>query len=103
MSSPQPPQKPKTIIGQVTQAVSTIHARVNFSMKLKPNAKVPKLLVHDAGGNQEEEYDLLGDRYILGRSSKSSDIVVRNPLVSTVHLSLSRESTQISPVFTIKD
>ncbi|MBE9249153.1 transglycosylase domain-containing protein [Dolichospermum sp. LEGE 00240] len=103
MSSPQPPQKPKTIIGQVTQAVSTIHARVNFSMKLKPNARVPKLLVHDAGGNQEEKYDLLGDRYILGRSSKSCDIVVRNPLISTVHLSLSRDSTQNTPVFTIKD
>ena len=49
MSSPQSPQKPKTLLGQLTQAVNTIQARVDFSkLALKPNAKVPKLLVHDA-------------------------------------------------------
>ncbi|MHC5720890.1 MAG: FHA domain-containing protein, partial [Nostoc sp.] len=48
-------------------------------------------------------YPLLGDRYILGRSSKSSDIVIRNPVVSQIHLSLSRNSTQYTPVFVIKD
>jgi len=67
MSSPQSPQKPKTLLGQLTQAVNTIQARVDFSkLALKPNAKVPKLLVHDAGVNQTLEYPLLGDRYILG-------------------------------------
>lgn len=104
MSSPQSPQKPKTLLGQLTQAVNTIQARVDFSkLALKPNAKVPKLLVHDAGVNQTLEYPLLGDRYILGRSSKSCDIVVRNPVVSQIHLSLSRDSTQNTPIFTIKD
>ncbi len=104
MSSPQPPQKPKTILGQLTQAVNTIQARVDFSkLALKPNAKVPELLVHDAGTNQSEEYPLLGDRYILGRSSKSCDIVVRNQVVSQIHLSLSRDSTQKTSIFTIKD
>ncbi|MEI6445475.1 MAG: transglycosylase domain-containing protein [Nostocales cyanobacterium ELA583] len=103
MSSPQPPQKPQTLLGQVTQAVKTIHARVDFSkIALKPDAKVPKLLVDDAGTNQSQEYNLVGDRYMLGRSS-SCDITVRNQVVSQIHLSLSRDSTQNISVFTIKD
>ncbi|MBW4631862.1 MAG: transglycosylase domain-containing protein [Iphinoe sp. HA4291-MV1] len=104
MSSPQPPQKPQTLLGQITQAVQTIQARVDFSkLALKPNAKVPELWVQDAGADKAEVYPLLGDRYILGRSSKSCDIVVRNPVVSQIHLSLSRDSAQRQPVFAIKD
>ncbi|MBE9007262.1 transglycosylase domain-containing protein [Fortiea sp. LEGE XX443] len=104
MSSPQPPHKPQTLLGQLTQAVNTIQARVDFSkLALKPNAKVPELWVQDAGADKAEVYPLLGDRYILGRSSKSSDIVVRNPVVSQIHLSLSRDSTQSKPVFVIRD
>ncbi|TAF07478.1 MAG: FHA domain-containing protein [Nostocales cyanobacterium] len=104
MSSPQPPQKPQTLLGQLTQAVNTIQARVDFSkLALKPNAKVPELWVQDAGADKAEIYPLLGDRYILGRSSKSCDIVVRNPVVSQIHLSLSRDSSQRTPTFIIKD
>ncbi|KAF3887233.1 MULTISPECIES: transglycosylase domain-containing protein [Nostocales] len=104
MSSPQPPQKPQTLLGQITQAVQTIQARVDFSkLALKPNAKVPELWVQDAGADKAEVYPLLGDRYILGRSSKSCDIVVRNPVVSQIHLSLSRDSSQRTPAFVIKD
>ncbi|KYC40049.1 penicillin-binding protein [Scytonema hofmannii PCC 7110] len=104
MSSPQPPQKPQTLLGQITQAVQTIQARVDFSkLALKPNAKVPELWVQDAGTDKAEVYPLLGDRYILGRSSKSCDIVVRNPVVSQIHLSLSRDSSQRIPAFVIKD
>ncbi|WP_315789606.1 transglycosylase domain-containing protein [Fischerella sp. JS2] len=104
MSSPKPPQKPQTLLGQITQAVQTIQARVDFSkLALKPNARVPELWVQDAGADKAEVYPLLGDRYMLGRSSKSCDIVVRNPVVSQIHLSLSRDSTQRQPVFVIKD
>jgi membrane peptidoglycan carboxypeptidase len=104
MSSPQPPHKPQTLLGQLTQAVQTIQARVDFSkLALKPNAKVPEIWVQDAGADKAEVYPLLGDRYILGRSSKSCDIVVRNPVVSQIHLSLSRDSSQRTPVFVIKD
>jgi membrane peptidoglycan carboxypeptidase len=104
MSSPQHPQKPQTILGQLTQAVNTIQARVDFSkLALKPNAKVPEIWVQDAGADKAEVYPLLGDRYILGRSSKSCDIVIRNPVVSQIHLSLSRDSSQPTPVFIIKD
>jgi membrane peptidoglycan carboxypeptidase len=103
MSSPLPPHKPQTVLGQLTQAVQTIQARVDFSkLALKPNAKVPEIWVQNAGA-EREVYPLLGDRYILGRSSKSSDIVIRNPVVSQIHLSLSRDSTQRSPVFVIQD
>jgi len=104
MSSPHPPQKPKTLLGQVTQAVQTIQARVDFSkLALRPNARVPELSVQDSGAGKAEVYPLLGDRYVLGRSSKSCDIVIRNPVVSQIHLSLSRDSTQRTPVFIIKD
>lgn len=104
MSYPQPSHKPQTLLGQVTQAVKTIQAKVNFqSLALKPNAKVPELWVQDAGADKAEVYPLLGDRYLLGRSSKSCDIVVRNPVVSQVHLSVSRDSSQRRQTFFIKD
>ncbi|MGB3639802.1 MAG: transglycosylase domain-containing protein [Rivularia sp. (in: cyanobacteria)] len=104
MSSPQPPKKPQTLLGQLTQAVQTIQAQVDFSkLALKPNARVPELWVQEAGASQAQMYPLLGDRYTIGRSSKSCDIVVRNPVVSQIHLSLSRDSSQRKPVFVIKD
>ncbi len=92
MTPPQPPQRPQTILGKMTQAVKTVHARIDFSkLKLNPNARVPELWVQDAGATKAEIYPLLGDRYLLGRSSQSCDIVVRNPVVSQVHISLHRE------------
>jgi membrane peptidoglycan carboxypeptidase len=103
MSSPQPPQPPKTLITQLTQAVQTIQAKVNFkALALKPNARVPELWVQDAGAAKAEVYPLLGDRYLLGRSSKSCDIVVRNPVVSQIHLSLERYGRR-QRSFLIKD
>ncbi|HBB34241.1 MAG TPA: penicillin-binding protein [Cyanobacteria bacterium UBA8803] len=103
MSSPQPPQQPKTLIGQLTQAVQTIQAKVNFkALALKPNAKVPELWVQDADAPKADVYPLLGDRYLLGRSSKSCDIVVRNPVVSQIHLSLERYGRS-QRTFLIKD
>ena len=102
MTPPQPPHKPQTVLGAITQAVQTI-AKVNFNqLVLKPNAKVPELWVQDAGAAKAEVYPLLGDRYLLGRSSKSSDIVIRNPVVSHLHLSLSRDTRRGTP-FVIKD
>jgi penicillin-binding protein 1A len=108
MNSPQPPQQPnpqqpRTIFNAITQAVQTI-AKVNFAqLALKPNARVAELWVFDAGTGSSEKYPLLGDRYLLGRSSKSSDIVVRNPVVSQTHLSLSRDSRKRNAPFIIGD
>jgi 1A family penicillin-binding protein len=91
------------LLGQLTQAVQTIHAKVNFqALALKPNAKVPELWVQDAGAAKAEVYPLLGERYLLGRSSKSCDIVVKNPVVSQIHLSLERYGRR-QRSFIIKD
>ena len=99
--TPPPPQKPQTILGAITQAVQTI-AHVNFKqLALKPNAKVPELWVQDVNAPGSEKFPLLGDRYLLGRSSKC-DILIRNPVVSQVHLSLSRDSARRSP-FVLRD
>lgn len=106
MASPQPPtppQKPsKTLLGTITQAVQAV--RVNFSqLKVKPNARIPKIWVEDPESGDKDAYPLLGDRYLLGRSSRSCDIVVRNPVVSQVHLSLSRESQKPNAPFVLRD
>jgi penicillin-binding protein 1A len=99
-----PPDPPKTILGAITQAVRTVQARVDFSkLALKPNARVPELWIQDADASQAEVYPLLGERYLLGRSSKSCDIVVRNPVVSQVHLSLTRDKRQGNSPFVLKD
>ncbi len=104
MSPPQPPVKPQTFVGQVTQAVQTIQAKVNFqALALNPKARVPELWIQEAGADKAEVYPLLGDRYLLGRSSKSCDIVVRNPVVSQVHLSLSRNAHRRTSPFVVKD
>lgn len=104
MSSPQPPKQPRTILGQVTQAVKTIQARVDFSqLALKPNSRVPELWVQEAGTDKAQIYPLLGDRYLIGRSSRSCDIVVRNPVISQIHLSLARDHKQRRPAFILKD
>jgi len=93
--SPTPPTRPpRSLMGAVTQAVQGVQTqtRVFFSkLKLKPNARVPELWVQEAGATQAEIFPLLGDRYLIGRSSKSCDIVVRNPVVSQIHVSLNRE------------
>ncbi|MGG6296567.1 transglycosylase domain-containing protein [Leptolyngbya sp. AN02str] len=106
MTVPQvPPPSPnptRTFLGTLTQAVQA--AKVNFSkLKLKPNSKVPELWVQDSDVAQPEVYPLLGDRYLLGRSSRSCDIVVRNPVVSQVHLSLNRDSRKPGAPFVLRD
>lgn len=102
---PKPPAQPsKTLLGALTQAVRTVQAKVDFSkLQIKPNAKVPELWVQDADAPKAEIYPLLGERYLLGRSSKSCDIVVRNPVVSQVHLSITRNQQQRHAPFIIRD
>ena len=103
----QPPRRnssttpPRTILGTVTQVIQNV-ARVDFNkLALKPGARVPKLVVdYDS---QRQVYDLVGDHYVLGRSSKNCDIVVRSPLVSQTHLTLTRDRTQPGNPFVLKD
>lgn len=90
------------MLGTITQAFQTVQARVDFGkIPLKPGARVPKLVVES--GRNREEYPLVGEHYILGRSSKSSDIVVRSPIVSQVHLSLTRDRVRSGQPFVLKD
>ncbi|HEY9663188.1 MAG TPA: FHA domain-containing protein, partial [Allocoleopsis sp.] len=101
-ASPSP--QSKTILGAITRAVQTVKAKVNFSqLALKPDAKVPELWVQDAEAPKADIYPLLGEYYKLGRSSKSCDIVVRNPVVSQVHLSLTRDKRQARAPFVLRD
>jgi membrane peptidoglycan carboxypeptidase len=97
--SAQPPKK--TLLAQLTQAIG--RTKVNFTrLALKANARVPKLLVQDADAPQPDTFPLLGEKYVLGRSSQSCDIVVRNEVVSQVHLSLSRDRKK-GTTFLLKD
>ncbi len=92
---PLPPRRSQTVLGTLTQAVKTTFTRIDFSkLKLKPNARVPELLIQDADAPKAQVFPLLGDRYTVGRSSKSCDIVVRNPVVSQVHAVIKRDRKQ---------
>ncbi|QDZ40704.1 PBP1A family penicillin-binding protein [Euhalothece natronophila Z-M001] len=72
----------------VTQAVQTVQAQ---ALTLKPTAKVPELQIKNGREKKIVKHPLIGERYLLGRSSRASDIVVRNPLISQVHLSINQD------------
>jgi membrane peptidoglycan carboxypeptidase len=98
MSSPPPK---KTLLARLSQVIQ--RTKVNFTrLALKPNARVPKLLVQDADAPEPDIFPLLGEKYVLGRNSQSCDIIVRNEVVSQVHLSLQREKKNAS-TFLLKD
>lgn len=83
------PERPKTLLTNLTQLLKAVPTHIRFSrIQLKPNAQVPELRIQSEGS--ADVYPLLGDRYLIGRSSQASDIVVRNPLVSQVHASVLR-------------
>lgn len=106
MKSPQPPAQPKspkppksklmTQINQLTQVVNGV-------LKINPKERVPKLEVRRSQKDKPEIYDLVGDRYILGRSTSKCDIVVQTPLVSQVHAQLVRDRTQKKAQFILQD
>ena len=98
-------QPPKTFLGSITQAFHTVQANVDFSkIPLKANARVPKLVVETSdGAGKQHEYPLVGEHYLLGRSSKNCDIVVRSPIVSQTHLSLTRDRSRAGNPFVLKD
>jgi 1A family penicillin-binding protein len=85
-----------------TQAVQTIQAQVNSALALKPGARVPELWIQDADAPKAEVYPLIGDRYLIGRSSKSCDVVIRNPVISQIHASLERDRAHPN-TFILKD
>jgi 1A family penicillin-binding protein len=102
MTDPRPPKPPISQI--VTVAVQKLHGRLNGgnSPALKKGARVPELRIIGEDGAGDESYPLVGDRYLIGRSSSSSDITIRNPVISQVHCSLHRDPKNPNG-FLIKD
>lgn len=90
MTTP-PPDPPKSQLTQML-TVAIQKARVNFNaLSLKKGARVPELRIQDGEDQPVQSYPLVGDRYTIGRSSSSNDIVIRSPIVSQVHFSLQRD------------
>ncbi|MEB3229610.1 MAG: transglycosylase domain-containing protein [Leptolyngbyaceae bacterium] len=104
MASPLPPNRPNSFVKTVTRLVQAVQARVDFSqLALRPNARVPKLFIDPLDGTPRKTYPLLGDRYLIGRSSQKCDIVVSNQKVSQVHGAVYRENPQPNAGFVIED
>lgn len=90
--SSKPPSPPKYLLSQlVTQAVQKLGRGKLSPETLKKGEKVPELRVQDEEKHKPQVYSLIGDRYILGRSSKFCDILITNGFVSQVHCSLRRD------------
>ncbi|HEY9761410.1 MAG TPA: transglycosylase domain-containing protein [Trichocoleus sp.] len=97
-----PPPPPRTVLGKITQAFQAAQGRVDFSkLALKKGARNATL--HITVSDQETVYPLLGEHYILGRSSQQSDIVVASPIVSQVHATLTRDHNLPGEPFVLKD
>jgi 1A family penicillin-binding protein len=101
--SSSPPTSPNNFSQAMTSVIQTIQAKLDFkAIKLKQGAKVPKIRVKNGENGNIEVYPLIGDKYIIGRSSRSCDIVVRSPLVSTIHCVVEKYKPK-SNLFIIKD
>ncbi|HAC63340.1 MAG TPA: penicillin-binding protein [Cyanothece sp. UBA12306] len=88
----KPPSPPKQNLSQlVTQAVQKLAKGKLNTSNLKQGVKVPELWIQDGEEKRPQIYSLIGDRYILGRSSRSCDITIVNAVVSQVHCSLHRD------------
>ncbi|MFM7189562.1 MAG: FHA domain-containing protein, partial [Microcystaceae cyanobacterium] len=72
----------------VTQVVQ--HFIAPGAAKLKKGARVAQLLVKETAESPAVPYQLLGDRWLIGRSSRNCDIVLQNPMVSKIHCSIRR-------------
>jgi membrane peptidoglycan carboxypeptidase len=98
-----PKQTPtRTLLRTVTQAVQAVQAKVDFSkLAVKPGARPAELQVTLQG--QQSTFPLLGEHYILGRSSSQCDIVTNSPIVSQVHATLTRDANRRGQPFVLKD
>ena len=106
MKSPQPPSPPSQSKPPKSKLMTQIHQLtqvVNGVLKINPKERVPKLEVRRSQKDKPEIYDLVGDRYVLGRSTSKCDIVVQTPLVSQVHAQLVRDRSQKKSQFILQD
>ncbi|HIK44358.1 MAG TPA: FHA domain-containing protein, partial [Leptolyngbyaceae cyanobacterium M65_K2018_010] len=101
MTLPEP-SRPRTLLKTVTQAFQAVQAKVDFAkLAVKPGARSAQLQVIVDG--QETTYPLLGEHYIIGRSSAQCDIVAPSPIVSQVHATLTRDPNRPGQPFVLKD
>lgn len=93
------------LLTQLTQVVRNLPVATKLRGKglLKAKARVPKLEVRLANSQKPEIYNLVADRYVIGRSTSKCDIVVKTPLVSQIHAELVRDSTKAKARFIIRD
>jgi len=97
-----PTQAPQTLMGTVLHVAKQIQGRMGFTPpELKAEARVPKLLITD-GSQPPSEFALVGERYLLGRSS-TCEIKLKSGIVSKEHLSISRNSRDPRSPFVLKD
>lgn len=76
----------------VTQAVQKLVSLNGAKPAVKKGSRVPELWVKESqDAKKVEKYPLLGDRYIIGRSSRTCDILIKNAVVSQTHCSLHRD------------
>lgn len=100
--TPPKPTQPRTLLGNLTQAFQVVQTKVNFSkLALKPGTRHASLEV--IVDRQESRFPLVGEHYLIGRSSQQSDIVVSSPIVSQVHASITRDRTLSGEPFVLKD
>ncbi|WP_338442525.1 PBP1A family penicillin-binding protein [Synechococcus elongatus] len=86
------PQPAPTVLKRLTQLVTQVQRRAKFdNLSLREPDKVPQLIVRQ--GDRQQAYPLLGDYYRLGRGS-DCDIPINSPIVSKLHLSLSRSGRE---------
>jgi membrane peptidoglycan carboxypeptidase len=106
MQSPQPtspPSQPKPPKSKLMTQLNQLTQVVNGVLKINPKERVPKLEVRRSQKDKPEIYELVADRYVLGRSTSKCDIVVQTPLVSQVHAQLIRDRSQKKAQFIIQD
>ncbi|QQE64557.1 penicillin-binding protein [Leptolyngbya sp. BL0902] len=96
------PAPPRTLLKTVTQAFQAVQAKVDFGqLSVKPGSRAASLEVVVDG--QPTTYPLLGEHYVMGRSSSQCDIVAASPIVSQVHATLTRDENRPGQPFVLKD
>lgn len=88
---------------QINSQIYQLTQVVNGVLKINPKESVPRLEVRRSQKDKPEIYDLVGDRYVLGRNTSKCDIVVQTPLVSQIHAQLVRDRTQKKSQFILQD
>ncbi len=101
--TPSPPSQPKPPKSKLMTQIHQLTQVVNGVLKINPKERVPRLEVRRSQKDKPEIYDLVGDRYILGRNTSKCDIVIQTPLVSQVHAQLLRDRTQKKALFILQD